>query len=106
MDAKSAEYFLALVGGDHLSCPETDQDWYAQRARRAGGLRARGRQAWRELERLDQFRGALPVSLATRRQPVAGTMNYQVIALSPEDSARVRGHAARGPGGCLLAWMG
>ena len=95
MDAKSAEYFLALVGGDHLSCPETDQDWYAQRARRAGGLRARGRQAWRELERLDQFRGALPVSLATRRQPVAGRMNYQVIALCPEDSTRVRGHAAR-----------
>jgi hypothetical protein len=95
MDAKSAEYFLALVGGDSLPALESGTDWYAQRAMRAGGLRARGRQAWRELERMDQFRNALPVSLSTHRQPVSGRMKYQVIALSAPDSARVRANATR-----------
>ena len=95
MDAKSAEYFLALVGGDKMPFPELGEDWYAQRATRVSGLRARRRQAWRELERLDQFQTALPISLATRRQPVTRTMKYQVVALSREDSARVRAHAGR-----------
>ncbi len=95
MDAKSAEYFLVLAGGDTVPVPELGEDWYAQRATRAGSLRARGRQAWRELERLDQFRNALPVSLATRRQPVTRTTKYQVVALSREESARVRAQAAR-----------
>jgi hypothetical protein len=90
MDAKSAEYFLALLGSNSLPPLEPGTDWYAQRAMRAGGLRARGRHAWRELERMDQFRSALPVSLSTRRQPVSGTMKYQVVIFSPEDSARVR----------------
>ena len=95
MDAKSAEYFLALAGGDKMPFPELGEDWYAQRATRVSGLRARRRQAWRELERLDQFQTALPISLATRRQPVTRTMKYQVVALSREDSARVRAHAGR-----------
>jgi hypothetical protein len=93
MDAKSAEYFLALAGSGHLSSPEPGHDWYAQRAMRAGGLRARARQAWRELERLEQFKGALPVSLATRRPPQAGRMKYQVTALSAEETSRVHTHA-------------
>jgi hypothetical protein len=95
MDAKSAEYFLALAGGDQQ--PETRQaeDWYAKRASSASGWRARGRQAWRELDRLDQFRSALPVSLATRRPPVTRTMKYQAVAFSRDDSARVEAHAAR-----------
>ena len=95
MDAKSAEYFLALVGDDKVPVPEGGEDWYARRATAAGGLRARGRQAWRELERLDQFQKALPVSLATRRQPATRTMKYQVVTLSREDSARVRTNAGR-----------
>jgi hypothetical protein len=95
MDAKSAEYFLALVGSEHLAYPESNQDWYAERATRAGGLRARARQAWRELERLDQFRGALPVSLATRRQPTAARMKYQVCAFAPAETARLGAHADR-----------
>jgi hypothetical protein len=68
MDAKSAEYFLALVGGDGVPVPEAGKDWYAERM--TGGLRALARQAWQEIERLDQFRKALPVSLATHRGPV------------------------------------
>jgi hypothetical protein len=43
---------------------------------------------------LIRFRAALPVSLATRRQPVAGTMNYQVIALSPAEGTLRDGEAA------------
>jgi hypothetical protein len=95
MDAKSAEYFLALAGDERLPPPEPSEDWYAQRATRAGGLRARGHQAWRELERLDLFRSALPVSLATRRPSAARAMKYQVMALSLPDSSRVRAHADR-----------
>src|SRR6185369_2926861 len=95
MDAKSAEYFLALVGGDKVPMLELGEDWYAQRATRAGGLHARRRHAWRELVRLDQFQTALPISLATRRQPVTRTMKYQVVRLSREDTARVRAHASR-----------
>jgi hypothetical protein len=95
MDAKSAEYFLALVGGDNVAVPEPGKDWYAQRGTRNGGLRARGRQAWRELERLEKFKTALPVSLATRRRPVTRTMKYQVVAFSREDSVRVRANASQ-----------
>ena len=95
MDANSAVYFLALVGSDRELPLEPGEDWYTQRAARAGGLRARGRQAWRSLERMDQFKRALPVSLATLRPPVARTMKYQVVSLSPEESARVQAHATR-----------
>ena len=95
MDAKSAEYFLALAGAEELSCPEPEHDWYAERATRAGGLRARGRQAWRELERIEGFKSALPVSLATLRPARSGKMNYTVVALSGEETARVRAHASR-----------
>lgn len=95
MDARSAEYFLALAGDDQLPPPEPGEDWYAQRATRAGGLRARGRKAWRELERLDLFLNALPVSLATRRPPTTRAMQYQAVALSVPESARVRAHASR-----------
>jgi hypothetical protein len=95
MDAKSAEYFLALAGGDNTPELNLTEDWYTKRAALASGWRARGRQAWRELDRLDQFRNALPVSLATRRQPVTPRMKYQAVALSREDSARVRAHAGR-----------
>ncbi len=95
MDAKSAEYFLALAGGENMPDPKLREDWYAKRAAFASGWRARGRQAWRELDRLDQFRNALPISLATRRQPVTPTLKYQAVTLSREDSARVRAHAGR-----------
>lgn len=95
MDAKSAEYFLALVGDDNLPAPEPGEDWYAQRGTRAGGLRARGRQAWRELDRLEKFKTALPVSLATRRPATARVLKYQVVTLSREESARVRAHAGK-----------
>lgn len=95
MDAKSAEYFLALAGGDRVPVPEPGKDWYAERMNGGGGLRALGRQAWQEIERLDQFREALPVSLATHRGPVTRTMKYQVVALGREDSARVRAEAGR-----------
>ena len=40
MDAKSAEYFLALVGDETLAGPEPAADWYAQRATAAGGRAA------------------------------------------------------------------
>jgi hypothetical protein len=95
MDAKSAEYFLALAGCENTPDPKLSEDWYIKRATFASGWRARGRQAWRELNRLDQFRHALPVSLATRRQPLTPTMKYQAVALSREDSARVRAHAGQ-----------
>src|SRR5260221_8720716 len=64
MDAKSAEYFLALAGDETLTEPEQALDWYAQRATAAGGLRARFRQAWPALERLEKFKQELPASLA------------------------------------------
>jgi hypothetical protein len=95
MDAKSAEYFLALAGGDRSPVPEAGKNWYAERMNGGGGLRALGRQAWRELERLDQFRQALPVSLATYRAPVTRTMKYQVVVLGREESARARAQAGR-----------
>ena len=95
MDAKSAEYFLALAGCDDMPELKLGEDWYAKRATPGPGWRARGRQAWRELDRLDQFRNALPVSLGTRRQPVTRTLKYQAVALSPGDSALVRSHAGR-----------
>jgi hypothetical protein len=95
MDAKSAEYFLALAGGENMPNPTVGEDWYAKRAAFARGWRARGRQAWRELNRLDQFRNALPVSLATRRQPVTPTLKYQAMTFSREESARVRTRAER-----------
>lgn len=95
MDAKSAEYFLALVGDEKTSIPESGEDWYAQRATPAGGWRARGKQAWRELRRLDEFQKALPVSLSTQRQPATPTMKYQVVAFSSDDSARIRANATR-----------
>jgi hypothetical protein len=95
MDARSAEYFLALAGGDNTPVPEAGENWYAQRGTRAGNLRARGREAWRELERLDQFRNALPVSLSTRRPPVTRTMKYQTVALSRQETACARANASR-----------
>ena len=95
MDAKSAEFFLALVGDENMPEPKVGEDWYAKRSSSANGWRARGQQAWRELRRLDQFQSAFPVSLATRRPPVTRTMKYHAEALSSEDSARVRAHAAR-----------
>jgi hypothetical protein len=95
MDAKSAEYFLALAGNDALCSIEPGQDWYAQRASLAGGLRARARQAWPALERLEQFKRVLPVSLATRRPSTTRRMKYKIVVLSPEDSARVRENSTR-----------
>ena len=95
MDAKSAEYFLALVGDDQLLPPEAGPDWYAQRAKAAGNLRARVRQAWRALERLEQFKRALPVSLATQRPPAAKKMKRRIVALSAAESARVRENSTR-----------
>jgi len=95
MDAKSAEYFLALVGGDDVADPKLGEDWYTKRAVLAHGWRARARQAWRELDRLEHFQNALPVSLSTQRQPVTPTMKYQAVPFSPEESARVRAHAGR-----------
>ena len=95
MDAKSAEYFLALVGDDQLLPPEAGQDWYAQRAKAAGNLRARVRQAWRALERLEQFKRALPVSLATQRPSAAKKMKRRIVALSAAESARVRENSTR-----------
>jgi hypothetical protein len=94
MDAKSAEYFLALIGGNTGSVVETGDDWYAERGTAAGGLRARGKLAWRSLERLEQFKKALPVSLATRRPP-RGPMKYQVVALIPDEAARVQVNSNR-----------
>jgi len=93
MDAKSAEYFLALLGCEERSFPETEHDWYAVRATRAGGWRARGKQAWRELDRLDTFKRALPVSLGTHRRHQAGAMRHQVVEFSVEETARIRAHA-------------
>ncbi|MGZ5544953.1 MAG: hypothetical protein ACXWIU_09780, partial [Limisphaerales bacterium] len=95
MDAKSAEYFLALVSDDSIPMPEPGEDWYAQRGTRAGGLRARCRQAWRELDRLEKFKTALPVSFATRQPPTAPALKYQVVALSREESASVRANAGK-----------
>jgi hypothetical protein len=95
MDAKSAEYFLALVGDDNVPVPEDGEDWYAQRGTRAGGLRARARQAWRELDRLEKLKAALPVSLATQRPPTVPGLKYQVVTLSGEESACVRANAGR-----------
>ena len=95
MDAKSAEYFLALAGGDSVPTPEPGEDWYAWRGSRAGGLRARGRQAWRELDRLEKFKTALPVSLATRRPPTARVLNYQVVTFSRAETVIVRAQAGR-----------
>lgn len=95
MDAKSAEYFLAMAGNDPLASVESSADWYARRATKAGGLRARGRQAWRELDRLDGFKSALPVSVGTKRPPRAGRLDYQIVALSAEESNRVRAQASR-----------
>ncbi len=95
MDAKSAEYFLALVGNQNVPAPKISEDWYAKRATVTGGWRARGRQAWRELDRLDHFRSALPVSLATRRRPATPTMKYQVVRLSRDESAAVRTSAGK-----------
>ncbi|MEO6637451.1 MAG: hypothetical protein ABIN25_04200, partial [Ginsengibacter sp.] len=95
MDAKSAEYFLALVGDTKTPVPENGEDWFRQRALPVGGFRARGQQAWRELRRLDEFQKALPVSLSTQRAPVTPTMKHQVITFSVEDSARIRANASR-----------
>ena len=96
MDAKSAEYFLALVGNPaQLPLPEPGDDWYAQRGNRAGGLRARFRKAWQSLERMDKFSAVPPVSLATQRKSAARTMIYHVTALSAGDSIRVHENAAR-----------
>jgi len=95
MDAKSAEYFLAALGAGSLTGLESGPDWYAGRAALPGTLRARVREAWRELERLDQFRQALPVSLATKRPPTAQKMNYRLLHLTAADTAQVHAHAAR-----------
>ena len=95
MDAKSAEYFLALAGSDNVPAPEPGEDWYAWRGTRAGGLRARGRQAWRELDRLEKFKTALPISLATRRPPTARVLNYRVVTLSREETVTVRAQAGK-----------
>ena len=95
MDAKSAEYFLAALGAETLPALEAGQDWYAQRAALPGNLRARAKEAWRELERLDQFRNALPVSLATQHPPDAKKMNYRALHLTAADTAQVHTHAAR-----------
>lgn len=95
MDAKSAEYFLAALGADTVPILESGTDWYAQRTALPGNLRARAREAWRELERLDQFQKALPVSLATRRPPTAPRMNYRFAHLSVADTARINAHATR-----------
>ncbi len=94
MDAKSAEYFLAVIGNENLAIPEPDDDWYALRGNHAGNLRARIRKAWQSLERLEKFSPVPPVSLATRRKPAARTMKYHVTALSAEDSTRVHENAA------------
>jgi hypothetical protein len=95
MDAKSAEYFLALAGDEQLSAPEAGQDWYTERAKLAGNFRARIRQAWKSLERMEEFKRALPVSLGTKRPHVAKKMKYKIAAFSPEDSALVRKNSTR-----------
>jgi hypothetical protein len=95
MDAKSAEYFLALLGDDQLTVPEPEQDQYSQRAKIAGNFRARVRQAWRSLERIEKFKRAMPVSLATRHPPAVKKMKCNIVALSPGDSEHIRENSNR-----------
>jgi len=95
MDAKSAEYFLAMVGGDEIFPPEQSPDWYAERGMRVKGLRARFHKAWQELKRMDIFRNALPISLATHRPPATPKMKYQAVAFSAQESSAIHAHAAR-----------
>ena len=95
MDAKSAEFFLALVGNEEASGPEPGRDWYDQRARPAGNFRFRIRRAWQALERLDKFKKFLPVSLAARRPPSAPKTLHKIVMLSVEDTRRVRENALR-----------
>ncbi|MEP6662046.1 MAG: hypothetical protein ABJC04_00155 [Verrucomicrobiota bacterium] len=93
MDAKSAEYFLALLGSDESFPSETSPDWFAERGMRPGSLRARIRTAWRELIRMDVFRKALPVSLATQRPPAGRELNFISATFSKEDSGQINLHA-------------
>lgn len=95
MDAKSAEYFLALVGDEKVPEPEAGEDWFAKRALTGTGLRARASHAWRELRRLDVFRSALPVSIATHRKSAKQLMKFKVETFSNEESARVRANAGK-----------
>jgi len=83
MDAKSAEYFLALLGDDRLPTPEPGQDWYAQRARLAGNFRAPRPQAWRALERLEHQ--TRPARLAGHAPPAGREKSkYKTTALPPK----------------------
>jgi len=95
MDAKSAEYFLAVVGDEHLSVPPTGGDWYLNHACIKSRLRERFTRARQALKRLDGFSKALPISLATWRKRTITRTKFRLTTFSVEESARIHANAAR-----------
>ncbi len=92
MDAPGAEQFLAILGSDEETLPETPP---APPAAGKLGLIKRIKLGWKNLHQLDQFCQAPPRSLGVRHSQAASTLNHRVEKLSADETAQARGHSAR-----------
>lgn len=92
MDARSAEYFLAVVGREELALP----DMSAQPpARRKHSLRDRFKLAWKNLHQLDAFCKAAPKSMAMRRPDAPSEVRHYIDQFTAEETEQIRAHSVK-----------
>ena len=92
MDARSAEYFVALVGRDDLPSPSMEP---VPLARRRLPVRERLKLAWKNLHQLDQFCEAAPRSLGSRRMGAPSVVRHRIDKFTAEETERVRSNSVR-----------
>ncbi|MBE0545159.1 MAG: hypothetical protein IH623_27795 [Verrucomicrobia bacterium] len=92
MDAPGAEQFLAMLGSDEETLPETPP---APLAAGKLGLIKRIKLGWKNLHQLDQFCQAAPRSLGVRHPETVSNLSYRVEKFSADETAQARGHSAR-----------
>ncbi|MBI3880956.1 MAG: hypothetical protein HY301_12970 [Verrucomicrobia bacterium] len=92
MDARSAEYFVALVGREDLPMPDANAK---PPARPRLPLRERMKLAWKNIHQLDEFCKAAPRSLGARRPEAPGVVRHRVEKFDAAETERIRAHATK-----------
>ena len=92
MDARSAEYFLAVVGREELALPDMNAQ---PPARRKHNLRNRFKLAWKNLHQLDAFCKAAPKSLGARRPNAPSQVHHRIDEFTAEETEQIRAQSVK-----------
>jgi hypothetical protein len=92
MDARSAEYFLAVVGREELPLPDMNA---LPPARPKITLRNRFKLAWKNLHQLDGFCKAAPKSLGARRKEAQSEIHHRIDKFTAEETELIRAQSVK-----------